>query len=70
MKELILFGPALPLAQIKKFQTERLIIVQKIINLKKVCQECDLVICHAGHATVARALLGGVPVVMLPTQAE
>jgi UDP:flavonoid glycosyltransferase YjiC (YdhE family) len=57
-------------AQIKKFQTERLIFSPKMFDLKKVCRECDLVICHAGHATVARALLGGVPVVMLPTQTE
>jgi UDP-N-acetylglucosamine:LPS N-acetylglucosamine transferase len=56
--------------QIKQFQTERLVFSPKMFDLKKVCQECDLVICHAGHATVARALLGGVPVVMLPTQAE
>ena len=68
--DVIVYGPGLPLAQIKKFQTERLIIVQKILNLKKVCKECDLVICHTGHATLARALVEGIPVVMLPTQVE
>lgn len=57
-------------AQIKKFQTEKLIFSSKMLNLKKVCQQCDLVICHAGHATVARALVEGIPVVMLPTQVE
>ena len=52
------------------FQTEKLVFSPKMLNLKKVCQNCELVICHAGHATVARALLGGIPVVMLPSQLE
>lgn len=56
--------------QIEMFQTERLIFSPKMLNLKKVCQKCNLVICHAGHATVARALLEGIPVMMMPTQAE
>jgi UDP-N-acetylglucosamine:LPS N-acetylglucosamine transferase len=57
-------------AKLKEFQTERLVFSPKMLDLKKVCRECDLVICHAGHATVARALLEGVPVMLLPTQAE
>lgn len=57
-------------ARIDNFQTERLRIVPKMLNLKKVCKKCDLVICHGGTATVARALLGGVPLVILPTQDE
>ena len=31
---------------------------------------CDLCICHAGSATIAQALLLGVPALLLPTQAE
>jgi UDP:flavonoid glycosyltransferase YjiC (YdhE family) len=31
---------------------------------------CDLCICHAGSATVAQALLLGVPTLLLPTQTE
>ena len=70
LADVLVYAPGLPLAQVKRFQTKRLVIAQEIFNLKKVCKECNLVICHAGHATVARALLEGIPVVMLPTQVE
>lgn len=40
------------------------------VNLGQAFPDCQLVICHAGEATLAQALLAGVPVLLLPTQAE
>ena len=56
--------------KIKMFQSERLVFSPKMLNLKKVCQNCDLVICHGGQATLARPLLKGIPVMGLPIQLE
>ncbi len=36
------------------------------MNMAEVCEECDLVICHAGHGTIAAALLHGKPLMLLP----
>ena len=40
------------------------------VNLATTLANCKLWICHAGAGTLAQALLAGVPVFMLPTQAE
>jgi hypothetical protein len=40
------------------------------VNLTQVCAAADLVVCHAGEATLVQALLAGVPVLLLPMQAE
>jgi UDP:flavonoid glycosyltransferase YjiC (YdhE family) len=40
------------------------------VNLATVLASCKLCICHAGAATLAQSLMAGVPVFMLPTQAE
>ena len=40
------------------------------VNLSAALRECELCICHAGEGTIAPALLAGVPVLLLPTQAE
>lgn len=40
------------------------------VDLHQASAEADLVVCHAGQATVAQALLGGVPLLLLPMQAE
>ena len=40
------------------------------VNLGATLATCQLLICHAGASTLAQALLAGVPVFMLPTQAE
>ncbi|RZI79288.1 MAG: hypothetical protein EOP38_25775 [Rubrivivax sp.] len=40
------------------------------VHLGQAFKSCDLVICHAGEATLAQSLLAGVPVMLLPTQAE
>jgi UDP:flavonoid glycosyltransferase YjiC (YdhE family) len=40
------------------------------VDLALALPDCELCICHAGEATLAQALLYGVPVLLLPTQAE
>lgn len=40
------------------------------VNLGQTLRQAQLAICHAGEATLAQAILAGVPVLMLPTQAE
>jgi UDP:flavonoid glycosyltransferase YjiC (YdhE family) len=40
------------------------------VDLKQALSTCALVVCHAGQATVAQAMVSGVPCLMLPTQTE
>ena len=40
------------------------------VDLALALPDCELCICHAGEATLAQALILGVPVLLLPTQAE
>lgn len=40
------------------------------VDLGLAFAEADLAVCHAGQATVAQALLAGVPLLLLPMQAE
>jgi UDP:flavonoid glycosyltransferase YjiC (YdhE family) len=40
------------------------------VHMARVTDESDVVVCHAGHGTVAVALLGGRPLVLLPRSAE
>jgi UDP:flavonoid glycosyltransferase YjiC (YdhE family) len=35
-----------------------------------VLDQCDLVVCHAGHGTVAAALLAGRPLLLIPDHVE
>lgn len=42
----------------------------KPVDLTRVTQESDLVICHAGHGTVSAALLAGKPLLLLPLNIE
>ena len=40
------------------------------VDLAVTLPDCDLCICHAGEATLAQSLLAGVPVLLMPMQAE
>ena len=40
------------------------------VQLKSIKNRADLVICHAGHGTVAASLLMAIPLLLLPTQLE
>jgi UDP:flavonoid glycosyltransferase YjiC (YdhE family) len=62
----IIFSPVVSEKIIKKYQTDNLLIYQKPVDMHKVCKETDMVICHAGHGTVAFTLLHGKPMLLLP----
>ncbi|MBI3348344.1 MAG: hypothetical protein HY020_14205 [Burkholderiales bacterium] len=40
------------------------------VDLDPACEQADLVVCHAGAATLVQALLAGKPLLLLPMQAE
>jgi hypothetical protein len=40
------------------------------VDLGQTCADADLMVCHAGQATLVQALLQGVPLLLLPMQAE
>lgn len=40
------------------------------VNMRHVTENAELVVCHGGHGTIAAALLGGIPLLLLPTQLE
>lgn len=40
------------------------------VQIKSIEGKADLVICHAGHGTVAATLLMGIPLLLMPTQLE
>lgn len=40
------------------------------VQLQSIANRADLVICHAGHGTVAASLLMGIPLLLLPTHLE
>jgi hypothetical protein len=41
-----------------------------LVQIVQAIRECDLIICHAGHGTVALSLLAGRPLVLLPIYIE
>lgn len=62
----IIFLPKMPPAIKKKFHSANMQFVEKPLNMAEVCEESAMVICHAGHGTVAKALLHGKPLLLLP----
>ncbi len=66
----IVFMSNAPKKIIEKFASAKLKFVPRPLNMKEVCSECDLVICHAGHGTIAVTLLHGRPMVLLPEHGQ
>ena len=62
----IIFAPKLPTEIKKKYQSSLIVFSDNPLDMKQVCKECDLVVCHAGHGTMAAALLHGKPLMLLP----
>lgn len=50
----------------KSLGSSILFLSEEPLNMEQVCQECDLIVCHAGHGTVAYSLLRGKPLLLLP----
>ena len=64
----LVFSPGIPKSMVQKYQSPRMMITTQPVKLAGILHGCDLVICHAGHGTVAAALLAGVPLLLLPTR--
>jgi len=56
--------------QIVKYQSPRIHLVNSVVNVNKVGQECDLAINHGGHGTASAMLLAGKPLLVLPNHVE
>ena len=52
------------------FESPHIHYSEQPLDLRQVMDDCALVVCHAGQATVAQALRAGVPCLLLPTQSE
>jgi len=50
----------------EKFHSAALKFTDIPLNMAETCKECDMVICHAGHGTVAVTLLHGKPLLLVP----
>lgn len=62
--------PGLNAEQIARFKKTNVRIQTDMVNIKKVAEQCQLVITHSGHSTVADFLLMGIPSLLLPSTVE
>ena len=51
-------------------RSERIAYAKGAVDLTDIWHDVDLCVCHGGDGTFCKALLGGVPLLLLPTQAE
>jgi UDP:flavonoid glycosyltransferase YjiC (YdhE family) len=68
--DILVFSPNLPQELVSRYQTAAMIFSREPFAMHQVVDECDVVVCHAGHDTIASALLAGRPLLLLPTQLE
>lgn len=66
----IVYAPGVAEEIIRKQQTGKLLFHQEPVDMQKVCEETDMVVCHAGHGTVAFTLLYGKPMLLLPEHGQ
>jgi UDP:flavonoid glycosyltransferase YjiC (YdhE family) len=50
----------------KQFESEKMFFSKKALDISKILNECDVIVCHANHGIVLESLLAGTPVLMLP----
>lgn len=62
--------PGLSAKLVAQFDNTNVQIQAELVNVKKVAEQCKLVITHAGHCTVADFLLMGIPCLLLPSTVE
>jgi hypothetical protein len=53
-----------------RWRRGNLVLTDEPLAMDAALEDCDLAICHGGHGTVARALLAGVPLLVLPFNVE
>ncbi len=68
--QVLCYMPEVASGQPAPLSSPRIRYAQGPVHLRQAFAQCQLVICHAGEATLAQAVLAGVPVLMLPMQAE
>lgn len=57
-------------AFIKQYQTSNITIQREHVNIRRVCEQCKVIINHSGHNLVYELLMMGVPSVFLPNNPE
>jgi UDP:flavonoid glycosyltransferase YjiC (YdhE family) len=66
----LVYAGRLPPALQKKYECAHLAFAPAPVRMRQVREQADLVICHAGGATVCAALQAGKPALCLPIHAE
>jgi UDP:flavonoid glycosyltransferase YjiC (YdhE family) len=62
--------PRLSMAASRRSFSSNVTFCDTPVRMESVLAECDLMLCHAGHGTVAQALLAGRPLMLIPFQTE
>ncbi len=52
------------------YECDNVIFSIEPVQMKSIAGHADLVVCHAGHGTIASSLLMGIPLLLMPTQLE
>ena len=68
--ELLVHVPSLDSAEAERLRAAGANVSMEPLNVQAIMKDCDLVVCHAGHAMTATALLNGTPLLLLPGQTE
>ena len=66
----LIFAPTAGPALRRRFHSHRLQFVASPLDMEQTVRDCALGVCNANHATVARLLLGGKPMLLLPLTLE
>jgi hypothetical protein len=62
----LIFAGGDPQSRDQESSSDDLVYSPDPLDLEAVCEDSDLVICHAGHGTVSTALLKGTPLLLVP----
>lgn len=68
--ELLVHVPSLDAAEAGRLRAAGANVSMDPLNVETVIKNCDLAVCHAGHAMTGTALLNGCPLLLLPSQTE
>jgi UDP:flavonoid glycosyltransferase YjiC (YdhE family) len=66
----LIHAPGAASAIMRRYRSPGLSVAAEPVQMARAIEESEVVVCHAGHGTVAVALLGGRPLVLLPRSAE